>query len=493
MERIPVEIWRRVFSLVCLPDSVLFPGCSRRVRARPYSLLCVCTHWRRIVSEFPQLWASISISGDFSTDFFPHLDNLLRKSRNSPLTIRISFHYFVDHRYLKHEYHDSAGDCIAFIAKHALNRCRHLITNCNLWEFINSRAIDVSFPALEYLETDIPYWSSGPSLSLDAPILTRLKIRDPYYQPGSDKFLPYGSLTSLEFGRNDDIKPHEFIVKVLPLCSNLQSLTVPFGFASIDHHGHHCIVPEQPIGFPSLKHLRIRIAWFRYDLISLFKHFEFPNLSSFEIEWSVSYRDRYYIPPLREIDPHFPPAFYRSLLGLEKLKLRFDAMDDPHEDVDYLTSLPEILEATSSITDLELIQNSATIRQFSVLLTPLTIGPDGLTVVPKLSSLFIFHGATIPCFRCTPSLEAVAGLEKCLLDMVEGRAKHAKAFDLRLEYSESVYSTKNECDDHGISGFYTSIENRMQALKEYPGLKCRIREAEKAQFRAVSSSSLYQL
>ncbi|KAG7085997.1 hypothetical protein E1B28_003520 [Marasmius oreades] len=104
------------------------------------------------------------------------------------------------------------------------------------------------------------------------------------------------------------------------------------------------------------------MAWFRYDLMSLFRHFEFPNLSSLEIEWSESYRDGdNALSPLEE-DPDFPPAFFRSLSGLEKLKLvfleRYRRKRDP-KPIDHLTSFPEILEASPSITDLEIIQEGS--------------------------------------------------------------------------------------------------------------------------------------
>ncbi|KAG7098000.1 hypothetical protein E1B28_005308 [Marasmius oreades] len=482
IRRVPVGLWRKIFSLFCFsgeyPISLYsserdIPGTDAEpdnaqgyynykkesyigVNARPYTLLSVCAHWRSIVTGIPNLWSSIRIAGHFTLDLSPALDYLLSKSGNFPLIIQISLTYVNIHPNNR----DNALQSIKFLTDHALPRCKRFIVNHSCCRFMTQERIHLSLPALESLETGIPHLSL-----VEAPILSHLKISHIHESPNIIRF-PLTRLVSLEITNN--IVLQSLVLRILPLCSALQSLSAPFRFAG-NLHMKGGVFPDSPKEISSLQNLQIQITDFRQDLTFLFKYFELPNLSSLEIEVSDS-SSSVFIPPVtlaRGSD--FPTAFYRSVSGLRKLTLRFQDIRYHESSLDHIADLPGVLTAMPSLTSLEARQQGLSnpqLNRLDALLIPLIVSPDSTmgAIVPKLSTLSISYNALL-CFNCKPSSEAA--FKYVLLSMAESRARYTKLAELHLDYPGFDTICECNCHDSGISSVFEELEEGMKALGKY--------------------------
>ncbi|KAG7097989.1 hypothetical protein E1B28_005297 [Marasmius oreades] len=479
IRRVPVELWREIFSLFCFSgdqypislysDVMGTTGYYKYkiekyigVNARPYTLLSVCTHWHSIVTGIPNLWSSIRIAGHFTLDLSPALDYLLSKSGNSPLTIHISSTYPLQH--LHPDNRDNAIQSIKFLAAHALPRCKRFILDRSCCEFMSWERICLSFPALESLETGIPYLSL-----LEAPVLNHLKISHIHDPPNAIRF-PLARLVSLEITNDINLQP--LVLQILPLCSALQSLSAPFRLAD-NPYMNSIAFPDSPKEISSLQNLQIQIMDFRQDLTFLFKYFELPNLSSLEIEVSDS-SSSVFIPPVtlaRGSD--FPTAFYRSVLGLRTLKLLFQDIQYHKSSLGHIADLSGVLTAMPSLTFLEARQQGLSNPQpnrLAALLIPLIVSPHSTmgTIVPKLATLSISYNALL-CFNCIPTSE-VAVFKRNILAMAESRAQHTQLTELHLGYPGFDTICERHCYDSGISRVFKELEEGMKALGKY-GLK----------------------
>ncbi|KAG7097983.1 hypothetical protein E1B28_005291 [Marasmius oreades] len=485
IRRVPVELWREIFSLFCFSgdqylislysDERDIPGTAEPdnskgyytykkenhigVNARPYTLLSVCAHWHSIVTGIPKLWSSIRIAGHFTLDLSPALDYLLSKSGNSPLTIHISSTYPLQH--LHPDNRDNAIQSIKFLAAHALPRCKRFIFDRSCCGFMSCERICLSFPALESLETGIPYLSL-----IKAPLLNHLKISHIDESPNVIRF-PLARLVSLEI--TNKVTLQSLVLQILPLCSALQSLSAPFRFAG-NLYMNGIVFPDSPKEISSLQNLQIQITDFRQDLTFLFKHFDLPNLSSLEIEISDS---SVFIPPVtlaRGSDFQVPTAFYRSVSGLRKLKLLFGEIQNHKSSLNHIADLPGVLTAMSSLTSLKARQQGLSnpqLNSLDALLIPLIVSPDSImgTMVPKLSTLSISYNA-LPCFKCKPTSE-VAAFKRNILAMAESRVQYTQLAELRLDYPGFDTPCGCGCYDSGISSVFEELEEGVRALGKY--------------------------
>ncbi|KAL0577599.1 hypothetical protein V5O48_004397 [Marasmius crinis-equi] len=90
IKRIPVELWHRIFSLVCSAHEYTLAVSRRKVKAPTWRLSLVCHHWREIVVQLPHLWSSISVDILNSRDDIGHLLlKYLEHAKDAPLTLRI--------------------------------------------------------------------------------------------------------------------------------------------------------------------------------------------------------------------------------------------------------------------------------------------------------------------------------------------------------------------------------------------------------------------
>ncbi|KAL0058599.1 hypothetical protein AAF712_014720 [Marasmius tenuissimus] len=397
-----------------------------------------------MVHGMPYLWSCISVVGEFAFDIIPLLKHCLRRSQPHPLSVRLSAGVWNLPR------NETAHECIALVAEHA-----HRIKKLHVGGTYFSRVLQLlnvtlPLPALESFQTSGHYSGLGHNSLmwqglLHAPLLRDVSLyEDPWRVVRTDNLcLPYHQLTSLAlmgYGNDEDIT--RVVLQVLPLCTKLTSLKTPF-LASIFSLRNHTTPIPQPQGvtvLPSLQRLTIAVSWAPIDIDTFFTHFDFPNLSALEIEFTGSLSPQF-------VQEAFsgtlaissrPPAFQRALSSLSSLNLRCPmTFSDGWPVTPILRATPALQSFELGIPGLNAVGTPSDVLVNC--LDTLIISRNKETVVPELSSLVVWDACLTIC-----DLNAVAceGVVARLVQMARSRVD-ANLRHFQLEYSNYKFTPED--------------------------------------------------
>ncbi|KAL0066681.1 hypothetical protein AAF712_006284 [Marasmius tenuissimus] len=286
--RLPVELWRTIFSIFCLELheytlSINFDTSAECLdsydpifETPTVTLSQVCQHWRSIITNDPTLWTSINIElnnlpHDVSTLLNIHFNNAGdRPPRISVVSVEDS----PDGPWARAAW--------AILSTH-IPRCREL----EIWAYhLNFPPIpDLRLPNLEtYIEKKpLHYLRQNSTLKLHqaiqytAPKLSELVICD--LHPG----LPYKQITSFTFRDMDGRSELPRLLRILPTCSVLESMAL----REMDSSRVQPFTLDTQV--PSLRRLFLTGGSSRYHsddpiLATLFMSLRSPKLQMFEVQ-----------------------------------------------------------------------------------------------------------------------------------------------------------------------------------------------------------------
>ncbi|KAK1231669.1 hypothetical protein PQX77_005210 [Marasmius sp. AFHP31] len=243
------------------------------------------------------------------------------------------------------------------------------------------------------------------------------------------------------YGNDEDIT--RVVLQILPLCTRLASLKTPFLAYTFILRNYTTPLPQSQgvTALPLLRCLKITVSWAPIDINTFFTHFDFPNLSALEIEFTGSLSPQF---AQEGSDGTFslssrPPAFQKALSSLTSLSLRCHmTLNDGWPVIPILRATPALQSFELSIPGLNADGTPSDV--LANCLDTLTISQDKKTVVPALSSLVVWDACLTIC-----DLNAVACEEVMarLVQMARSRVDHANLRHFRLEYSNDEFTPED--------------------------------------------------
>lgn len=210
----PPEILRQIFVLACDANNEVAIGGYMPAMV----LSSVCTVWRNICMDTPELWSRISVKFErFVEDSLMLLVTLLSRSKQSPLTIFVSLWFLPEiHR----------NRIMAALVNHC-HRWQHLELDVDWNPFEIHRlwqAVHGNVPLLEYLHVKSDVLGGVGDVFQLAPKLRSVKLTTIC----SDEFpLPYEQITTLSIGSNyNGLLLDEMVFSAVRRCPQLQHLQV---------------------------------------------------------------------------------------------------------------------------------------------------------------------------------------------------------------------------------------------------------------------------
>ncbi|ESK89703.1 hypothetical protein Moror_16891 [Moniliophthora roreri MCA 2997] len=236
LRRVPVEIWQRIFSLVCSSDgrSEFTLAMQYRLVAPAYHISLVSSHWREIAVNYPPIWQSIML--DLGCPSWAQGGNInlrallsiyLKNAGTGPSKVLI----FDSHRDLGNETNVQSishlfGMGLLRILLTRMGSCSEFtllgISGYSLSEDVLG-GLNLSFPALRSLEIqlDMEGVPFEPTLQFwqaiaAAPLLKHLSGS---YLPPT---IPYHQLASLWYW---EIQNHGQFLQIVSQCQRIESLS----------------------------------------------------------------------------------------------------------------------------------------------------------------------------------------------------------------------------------------------------------------------------
>ncbi|KAI3611730.1 hypothetical protein WG66_007694 [Moniliophthora roreri] len=284
IRKLPVELWTNIFTEVCQSEENALSVTHRKIIMPPVVLSQVCSRWREIIGNLPQLWTSISVDlFDLRWDVRDLITLFVEKSQMHPLKIQI--HYcdpFASHVYPP-EVTETGRMALHTLMAHA-ERCIEFQCELSGEQFsaLSSSSLVFSFPQLRTFEchSDMPSsWESDwffEALSETAPNLEVIKV---WTAPDLD-VIPYSQLTMLSIDRQPGA---ERLFELLRSCKSLQSLTIEeFETDSLEEE----IMIFAPVVLPILQRLSVGLGPYfpHLTLGPLASTLSLPSLESLEIK-----------------------------------------------------------------------------------------------------------------------------------------------------------------------------------------------------------------
>jgi hypothetical protein len=304
INQLPYELLAEMFTTICHADSDQFLGDrNRHKKTTPLVLGSVCSHWRTVVWNNPQIWSHISLclsspSGRYATQV-SLLKEWFERSGICPLTMNITFH--------------NEDDWTKKIAHDLINL---LVEQAYRWRSINFVLPESWYPFLECIKDNVNQLTtvSTQPLSADciqspskrkrltlfenAPLLNDLHLNGYYL---TDVFLRWPQLTRITL---QQVYLDECFY-ALPLLPNLTWCRV---YTILINDVNRIFVdPDQPILLNQLKKMIVyRAAW--GDLMRLLSSISCVLLESFEISALL---DDLVFPQLSTVLPQFTTDNHR--------------------------------------------------------------------------------------------------------------------------------------------------------------------------------------
>jgi len=304
INQLPYELLAEVFTTICHADSDQFLGDrNRHKKTTPLVLGGVCSHWRTVVWNNPQIWSHISLCLSSPSGRYAAQVSLLKewfeRSGICPLTMNITFH--------------NEDDWTEGIALDLINL---LVEQAYRWRSINFVLPEAWYPFLDCIKDNVNQLTtvSTQPLSADciqspskrkrltifenAPLLSDLHLNGYYL---TDVFLRWPQLTRVTL---QQVYLDECFY-ALPLLPNLTWCRV---YTILINDVNRIVVdPDQPILLNQLKKMIVyRAAW--GDLMRLLSSISCVLLESFEIS---ALSDDLVFPQLSTVLPLFTTDIHR--------------------------------------------------------------------------------------------------------------------------------------------------------------------------------------
>uniref|UniRef100_A0A0W0F3Z7 F-box domain-containing protein n=1 Tax=Moniliophthora roreri TaxID=221103 RepID=A0A0W0F3Z7_MONRR len=289
---------------------------QKEITAPPMILSQVCSRWREIMHDLPQLWSSISVDlFDLETNVQDLILEFARKSKPCPLQLRI---YNNDMRGLLFRTVPTPEGRNAFRALLShVQQCAALYCFGLEWEddAVGCSDVAISFPLLRTLDCGASldkiaanghwFWDA---LWKFAPKLEILRV---WTIPSADSIpvlLPWPQLTALAIRFQTEISG---LCNVLRHCGALETLTIEDFVPEDNEEGDHT-----PVVLPLLRRLRIAIRTLPYRCIGpLLDTLSLPSLRSLELSFLAVYTPEWpssLLAMLHETSPTLEELSFRS-------------------------------------------------------------------------------------------------------------------------------------------------------------------------------------
>ncbi|KAK7033532.1 hypothetical protein VNI00_012756 [Paramarasmius palmivorus] len=402
LRRVPVEIYHKIFSLVCYADED--PGTfeyalflERRGLCPALSISLTSSQWRRIAINYPPIWNSISLDicsprSIQTISITALLGIYLRNAGNSPLKIRVHSsldpeEWTEDTPHMLMQVRRQGVDCFRALLSH-MKRCEilHLDISGHVVVDDFTGAPDLKFSALRVLHNNVRMTDSVDVASTlwfwravgEAPLLKRLHGQ--FSLPPQVDALPYRQLTNMDHWEIDD---HDRFLQVLSSARNLESLS--FRWEPSDD-----IVIGASYELSVLQELCIRSSSLPDHPFILFESFRVPQLTTLSIHSTPYSEQTPYV-----FRSEFMSALRRLSNTLQCLHLNLESICPTNSSMsDIITMLPNL-----SYYGVRLSCDSSRQDQvpscISHLLRTLTIsGRSSNVVAPKLRRLLLHESHT---------------------------------------------------------------------------------------------------
>uniref|UniRef100_A0A0W0F3X0 Uncharacterized protein n=1 Tax=Moniliophthora roreri TaxID=221103 RepID=A0A0W0F3X0_MONRR len=405
MRRLPAESWMNIFTEVCSSDENALSATYRKITAPPIALSHVCSRWREIINNLPQLWTSISVDMyNLQADVRNLVTLFGKRSKGHSLKIQIHHQYPLRAAHRPMITSKSRRAFRALLA-HA-HQCGELHFELSAEETRALKSSDLifSFPRLRTFDCHTDLVSTlehgwlFDSLRRGLPSLEVFRVETAL---GTD-VIPYPQLTTLSI---DGHRGACWLLEVLRTCRSLRSLTIGFETASEEEDEEEFA----PVVLPDLRKFSVRVAeTFPCSVLApLCSTLSLPSLESLEIASAPDPDDD------DEWPPSLPTMIQSASATLRELSFR------SHGKLSY--PLNEILRSCPSLACISFWEECQGLDSTFVhdIFTILTISPSAssaaVAVAPRLTHLKLH-------FSQWHGLRRVEGLR--ILSMAESRARN---------------------------------------------------------------------
>ncbi|KAK7031289.1 hypothetical protein VNI00_013543 [Paramarasmius palmivorus] len=471
VRKVPFEIWREIFTEVCLASPVGSFWISTATNREPivslptWDLSHVCSTWRRIVQDCPALWSSITVNlHNLNPDISIPLQTYLINSKDHPLNIEIVFDRCNRSKPDGPPFWLTAnGRTALFMLVGHASRWKELSLSVEsgtapeilLSEFTSFR--HVSFPLLRKF-SDKCYLVHGHPFGLSdlwfwhavgtAPMLSHLFVECSITMD-IDRYT-YHQLTNMEIGY---VTVDDSLFEVLESCTNVQVLTL------------QCLLPrelgrDRVLTLSSLQELTASFIEPPDEYAYFFASITLPSLQILDLRCSYNGSVSRGLGNIVEVPPALIGMLERSADTLENLTLEFGWT--------YLRegfSIPEILRKCYNLKHLHFSlkgyrspdSTKSSIMCILDTLIKLIVIPrsNDPVLAPKLESLSI-HEAE---FLLSPTFLQAA------LQVVESRCAVLKS--LWLTFGDEKCNPTPVVERHeweGKTALIAQLTNRLQEL-----------------------------
>ncbi|KAK7029354.1 hypothetical protein VNI00_014608 [Paramarasmius palmivorus] len=387
--KLPPELWHKIFGYVCLSGDSL--RVEYRISKPSMVLSHVCTHWRNIIHNMPDLWTSIYLTPSDHRRRGPKPEYLIRHylhySRELPLTATIISPQR-NHGFVTASMWTGRSFAALRLLLQQMKRFVKLTLSLYDEDLVAVEHLDISFPNLRELHTiTIPHIPSGSTTSmfwlalLGAPNLSNLSVSS------LEAIVPVdipvlNQITSFAIDSLTELPP---LMTFLSTKRNITSLTIR---SFPPESSAHAI---GPVTLPHIKVLRIEHRKGRPRCITpLLDSVILPSLHTFEARSD-------YVTSLPHSFPSLATFFQRSGCSLKSLVLRYPKLYLSEKDV------MQAFKAVPSLTHLEVYlrgdnqqTQESTLKSIALLGATSGASPN-IIVLPNLTSLHI----TIYNDKCT--------------------------------------------------------------------------------------------
>ncbi|KAF9264032.1 hypothetical protein L218DRAFT_901357 [Marasmius fiardii PR-910] len=343
---LPIEIWRNIFAMVCAATPTVWyhdDSFGATLVMTPVVLSHVCSRWRTIVLNSPELWTNINIILNYLPQGADRLlRTIMKRSKGQLLDIHLTLN-------------------ASRLPYHAVALLEALLESSSRWKALTLDVLNLE-EVLEDRDPSLPHVTfpnlvslmshEDPGLIDDdwfcqalqrAPKLREVQMASLY----PTYSLPYAQLTTLRlqpFSRDPDNDIMGALVELLSLCENLCHLILDF--SSWDREWWEDIDSHPVVQLPCLRSLEIQGSTAVCLLISddlldvLFTSLRMPVLDTFDLQC--------YVPDEALSWPDSLLAMLDRSSLLRKLSLSFNGYD--HPEFQLVDPLSKILQVTPELT-----------------------------------------------------------------------------------------------------------------------------------------------
>lgn len=401
---LPTEITAEIFAR-CLPEVASTP----RIDTAPLLLGRICSNWRSISLDTPELWSSLKVAvSDTPVD---SVEKWLTRARHCPLSLVV-------------DCFQSDGRFIDVLQRHSYTW--HDVELGLPFEQFYRFEPDLRLPMLEGLAIAAvnyhPPVEHPVNAFRNAPALRHLRLLTSVLP--AHLALPWTQLTSFE---SDALSPDECL-NVLKYTPNIVECVFGIYFTAPD------ALPDVP---PCMFLTTLRISSHLRNVMDLLGHISAPALQVLDLK-RILIRADYYFPPLHRF-------LSRSGCLLRELSIWIHESDES-----LVEEVPELLETQSALEKLEL--RNASLGVLTAICRRMS---DGSLFLPRISD---FHASAH--IIATPQIHhAFSGMLDALVDSLFSRLAAPRELVTPIQNCSITYSRAVRGNlDHVIAAFQPRLE-----------------------------------